>query len=328
MNTTKDAFGFLLMPGFPSMAVSSAVDVLALANYVSQQTLYQWYSLSDSESPVRGMNGFRITPDHTIDNVPAISTAVVCAGICGKNQTSTHLSAWLRQFYAQGGQVGAISTGSWVLAEAGMLNSRRCTIHWEDMVAFREMYPEMNVTAEIFEVDGRVFTCSGGAAVVDLFLSFVATRHGIELAHEVAAQLVYQNTRSTDERQREKLSVRLGITHQRLSSAIELMEKHIETPLSITEISRLIGISERQLERLFRKKLGQTPKCFYRLLRLQRAQSLLKGTSRPVYEVAYATGFSTSSYFARCYQQHFGHLPGQHRDSTPSNGATNIEKTG
>ena len=296
------------------MAVSSAIDVLALANYVSQKELYHWYSLSETAKPVRGMNGFSINPDYTIHDAPDINLAVVCTGINGKQPSSKKMLAWLRRLFAGGCQVGSISTGTWTLAEAGLLDGRRCTVHWEDLSAFKEMRPDLKVTSEIFEIDKRIFTCSGGTAAVDLFLSFVTARHGITLAHAVAAQLVHQNIRTPNQVQREKLSIRLGINHKNVSKAIDLMQKNIESTVSIATICQYIGLSERHLERLFRKLLGQTPQGFYRTLRLQQAQSLLKGTSRPVYEIAYATGFNTSSYFAKCYKQHFGYLPARERN--------------
>ena len=291
------------------MAVSSAVDVLALANYVSQRDLYAWHSVAVSDEPVAGMNGFRITPDFALDTAPYLSTIVVCCGLNGTKQSTPEICAWLRRQRARGVQIGAISTGSWVLADAGLLDQRRCTIHWEDLAAFRELRTDLQITSEIFEVDGPIFSCSGGTAAVDLFLSFLATRHGIDLAHKVAEQLICNMIRKPHASQRKSLSARLGITQDAVRRAIHLMERNIESPIPQATLAKRTGVSERQLERLFRRFAGRTPQMFYRELRLQHAQSLIRGTSMSVREVALASGFSTSSYFSKCYFEHFGRQP-------------------
>ena len=313
MDEAREHFGFLLMPDFPLAPVASAVDVLALANYVSEEQLYRWCTLSLDSPSVAAMNGFHTLADHKIANAPPLDAIVVCCGIGGSGYATPEILSWLRDRHVRGVKIGAISTGSWLLARAGLLDGRRCTVHWEDLAAFRETFPDLRATSEIFEVDGRIFTCSGGSAAIDMFLSFVAVRHGSDLAAAVSEQLVHGPLRSDHTSQRLEVRERTGLTHQTLLAAVGLMESNLEAPIPMGEIAKTVGVSSRHLERLFRKHLGRTPQLYYRELRLRRAQALLRSTAMPVSEVAFAFGFSTSSYFAKCYLDFFGRLPASER---------------
>ncbi len=302
-------FGFLLVSGFPLAAFASAIDVLALANYVSGKTLYRWSTVSVDGDSVEAMNGLNSVADWKIENAPRYDVITVCCGIGAARRRDDGLEEWLRCRHKMGARVGSMSTGSWLLARAGLLDGKRCTIHWEDLESFRESYPNLPATSEIFEIDGRIFTCSGGSAATDLYLSLVAEDHGLELASRVAEQLVRGPARADTTNQRLKLQDRLGIRSPHLASAVALMEQHIEEPLAQSDIARLVGISGRQLERLFHNHLGRTPQLYYREVRLRHAQSLLRKTGLTVMQVASASGFCTASYLAKCYLAHFGHPP-------------------
>ncbi len=313
MDEEPDHYGFLLLPGFPLAPLASAVDVLALANYVSGKTHFAWSTIAEGSTGVDAMNGFHSTVQWQLRDAPALNAITVCCGIGGSGFNSNAIRNWLRDRYVTGTRVGAISTGSWLLARAGLLSGRRCTVHWEDLHAFRETFPDTRVTSEIFEVDGRIYTCSGGAAATDMFLSFVAAKCGVALAADVAEQLIHGPVRADHTNQRVMLSERTGITNAVLVRAVELMENHIEEPLTLENVAERMGVSGRHLERLFRKHLGRTPQIYYREMRLNHAQSLLRGTALTILEIAFASGFSTSSYFAKCYANLFGRRPGDDR---------------
>ncbi len=313
MDGVTEHFGFILLPGFPLAPVASAVDVLALANYVSEKELYRWHTLALDSDSVTAMNGFRSLVDFSLQSAPSLDSVTLCCGIGGHRFKQPGLLNWLRNQYAAGLKIGAISTGSWVLARAGLLHDKRCTIHWEDLSAFRETYPKLRITDEIFAIDGRIFTCSGGSAATDMFLSFVATAHGLELATAVAEQLVHGRTRPNHMHQRLAVPERIGINNHLLIKAIGLMESHMETPLSQGAIAERLGVSRRHLERLFRSNLGRTPQLYYREIRLNNARTLLRATALSVAEVAFASGFSSASYFAKCYLGQYGKMPTRER---------------
>ncbi|KIC09300.1 hypothetical protein RA19_16505 [Leisingera sp. ANG-M1] len=310
---SSEMFGFLLCPGHPMLSVSAAIDVLALANYVGGRQLYSWCTISQQDGMVQSMNGLNVQADYSLKDAPYLSTAIVCCGIDGHQQATSEVLAWLRRVKAGGTSVGAVSTGSWVLARAGLLEGRRCTIHWEDRAPFRETFPDLNVTEAIFETDGPVFTCSGGTAVVDLTLTFVAAAHGIDLANKVAEQLLHDAIRSPAAAAALNQRRRLGITNPHVRKAVQIMERNLEDPIPLPEIAVATGLSQRHLDRLFHAHLGRSPKRYYLECRLRLARSLIRQTDLPVFETALACGFSSSSYLAKWYVQQFGSTPLEER---------------
>jgi len=321
-----EMYGFLLCPGHPMLSVSAAIDTLALANYVGRKQLYSWCTISAHPGPVKSMNGLSVQADYDLQDAPPLSTIVVCCGVDGHQQATPQVMARLRRLRASGTSVGAVSTGTWVLARAGLLRGRRCTIHWEDRAPFRETFPDLDLTDALFETDGPVFTCSGGTTVVDLTLTFVAATHGIELANKVAEQLLHDTIRQPSANYVPGQNPRLGVADPWVRQAVTLMEGNLEAPIPLATLAARVGISLRQLERLFHTNLGRGPKQFYLECRLQLARSLLRQTRLPVIEVALACGFSTSSYLAKRYFRQFGRTPLQERQIFPAETPADIQE--
>ena len=310
---TTRRFGFVLLPDFALLPLSCMVDTLADANYVSERPLYEWYSLSMEGTEVMAANGLRLAADYEIADAPSFDSVVVCSAFDAHLHRSRRMSRWLNRLVESGARVGAIATGSWQLAYAGLLDGRRCTIHWEDLPSFRETFPALRVSDAIFEIDGPVFTCSGGTGAIDLFLHFVAEDFGADIATQVAQQIMYQNIRSGDEHQPVDASALLRVHHQGVAKATEMMRKAMESPVSIEQIAAASDMSLRQLERQFARLFGRTPQDFYRDLRLDRARNLIRLTNLSMSEIATACGFSSASYLARCHRRRFGRSPSAER---------------
>ena len=134
------------------------------------------------------------------------------------------LFAGLRRLDRQGADIGALCTGSHILARAGLLDGYRCTIHWENLAAFTEDFPQIEVTSELFEIDRNRFTCSGGTAALDMMLNMIALQHGHELATAVSEQFIHERIRDRHDHQRMALPARLGVRHPKLIPVIRLME--------------------------------------------------------------------------------------------------------
>jgi AraC family transcriptional regulator, glycine betaine-responsive activator len=217
--------------------------------------------------------------------------------------------AWLRRMDRHGATVGALCTGAHILARAGLITDHRCTIHWENLPGFVEAFPDIDVAADLYEIDRNRFTCSGGTAPLDLMLSRIAQTHGDELATKVSEQCLLDRIRGPHDRQRMPIRIRLGVHHPKLIMAIELMEANIEDPLPQEQLAHYIGLSRRQLERLFRRHMGRTPAQYYLELRLERARHLLYQTDLPIMNIACACGFVSASHFSTCYRQMFGKTP-------------------
>ncbi len=314
--TPQDAphrFGFLLVPNFSMAAFTNAIEPLRIANRLSGRALYEWEILSTDGGPVLCSNGVTVQADVAIGEAGRLAGVIVCGGIDIHRFSDRTSLSWLRRMDRTGVAVGAICTGAHVLARAGLLEGYRCTIHWENLVSFTEEFPDILVTAQLFEVDRNRMTSAGGTASIDMMLDLIASEHGQELAGDVAEQMIHERIRPSNEHQRLSLPGRLGVRHPKLLAIIELMEQNLEEPLGRSDLARQAGLSTRQLERLFRKYLARSPARYYLELRLHRARLLLLQTTMSVMNVALACGFVSASHFTKCYRAFFGRTPYRER---------------
>lgn len=304
---------FLIVPKFAMMGFTSAIEPLRSANRMSGRTLYSWHILSKDGAPVTASNGITILPEASIENAGSFGTVVACAGIDAHVCDDRAVLAWLRRLDRQGADIGAISLGSYILARAGLLDGYRCTIHWENLSGFTEAFPQLEVTPELFEIDRSRFTCSGGIAALDMMLHLITLQHGHALAAAVSDQFIHERIRDRHDRQRMVLPARLGIHHPELVQVIKLMEESLEETIGRAELAAAVGLSSRQIERLFRRYLRHSPARYYMELRLNRARRLLQQTDLPVIHVALACGFVSASHFAKIYRESFHKTPHEER---------------
>jgi transcriptional regulator GlxA family with amidase domain len=209
--------------------------------------------------------------------------------------------------------MGGICTASHILAKAGLLDNYSCTIHWENLTAMVEEFPDLSITSELFEIDRNRYTCAGGTAALDMMLNWISLQQGAIVAASVADEMLHHRIREGHESQRMELRNRLGVAHPKLLAVVGLMEEHLEEPLSCAELAKQVGLSTRQLERLFRKYMRNAPTRYYLELRLNRSRFLLHQTSLPVLSIALASGFVSASHFSKCYREFFKRTPSQER---------------
>jgi transcriptional regulator GlxA family with amidase domain len=312
-NRPLKRFGFLLLDEFTLLPFSGMVDVLRDANYVVDENYYDWCTISIEADVVQAMNHIRVEVDSKIGETPPLDTLVVCTALNGHLLDDSRITTWLRSQYLSGVRIGSIATGTWQLAKAGLLSKKRCTIHWEDHRAFKETYPELQITNDIYEIDGQIFSCSGGTGAIDLFLHFVEQDIGRETASLVAQQIVHNLIRQGFELQPQDSSLYSAIGNRSIKKVLTLMQSYMDTPLSISELPIKCGISQKHMERLFVSHFNQTPQIYYRNIRLQHARTLLKLTTISISEVALSCGFSSSSYLAKCYRNEFNRTPSEER---------------
>ncbi|MCK6453342.1 MAG: GlxA family transcriptional regulator [Alphaproteobacteria bacterium] len=315
-----ETFGFFLVPKFSMIAFTAAVEPLRLANRMSGKELYRWQLYSTDGGPVRASNGIALMPDAALANALGQGkpdAIVVCGGIDVQQFADKAAFAALRRYDRQGVALGAVCTGSHVLALAGLLDGHRCTIHWENLDSFTEAFPGIEVSTDLFEIDRHRFTCCGGTAALDMMLHLIGQRHGTALATAVSDQCILERIRDEHDAQRMPLSARLRVNHPKLVAAIGLMEANLEQPLGQDELARRVGLSRRQLERLFRRYLRKAPARHYLELRLQRARLLLLQSTLSIIDVALACGFVSASHFSKCYRQAYQRSPKQERGIAP-----------
>lgn len=300
---------FLLLPQFSLMAFASSVEPLRAANQLEGRELYRWRTLSADGETVTASNGGRIVPWASLADAEAGGTLFVCAGLEAERYRNASVFKRLRDLARKGAALGGVCSGSIALARAGLLDGYRCTIHWENVEGFAEEFPKLNITATLFEVDRNRYTCSGGTAPLDMMINSIARDHSEDLAVAVAELLLHHAVRHPHNMQRMHIQHRTGITNPKLLAAIAHMEAYIESPVSSGDLAAAVNLSHRQLERLFRERLGKTPSRYYLELRLQRARLLLQQTTMSILQVAVACGFSSGSHFARCYRELFKRSP-------------------
>jgi AraC family transcriptional regulator, glycine betaine-responsive activator len=315
-------FAFLLLPEFSMMPVTSAIEPLRLANRVAERELYRWNMVSLDGNPVTASNGIAIAADCDMSSVGDRSSVIVCGGINIQQHAEKGVLNWLRKIARQGRDLGSLCTACYVLAKAGLLNGYVCTIHWENMPAFSEAFPEIHLSGSLFEVDRDRFTCAGGTASLDMMLAMISAQHGAELASAVAEQIIHSPIRHHSEHQRMSLPARIGARHPKLIGIIEKMEANLEEPLSPSRLAREAGLSTRQLERLFRRYVDRSPKRYYLELRLKKARLLLLQTDMSVINVALACGFSSPSHFSKCYRAFYGRTPYREQGMPSGRGMT------
>ncbi|MEM6679458.1 MAG: GlxA family transcriptional regulator [Pseudomonadota bacterium] len=314
-------FVFLLCPSFSLIAFATAVETLRIANRVARRPLYAWRLVSEDGGPVECSNGTGVAVDSGLGDVARGASIVVCAGFGLERAASRPVVTWLRREARRGAKLGALCTGSYVLARAGLLEGRRCTIHWENLAAFAEDFPEVQAENLLYVIDDPVFTCAGGTAATDMMLHIIGKEHGEEMSATVADTLLHMPVRGAQDEQRLSVPARIGVRHPKLIEIIQTMERQTEEPISPAELARGVGMSTRQLERLFRRYLNRSPKRYYMELRLEKARSLLLQTNMSVINVALACGFTSPSHFSKCYRAHFNRTPYRERGS-PTSGSS------
>lgn len=319
MQAVPQAIHFLLLPEFSVMGFVSAIEPLRVANRFREQS-YRWHILSCDGGPVTASNGMSINAEGSFLDAGAVETVFVVAGFNPLHYYRPALGAWLHGVRQTGAMLGAVDTGAFVLAEAGLLDAEPVTLHWEAQAAFAERYPKLSVTKELFEIGKRCISCAGGTAAIDMMLALIGQKHGRDLAAAVSEQFVLGRIRSQSDHQRMEIAVRHGLHNRKTIQVVKLMQEHIEDPLSPDNLASMIAVTRRQLERLFATHLHDTPSHFYIGVRLDRARELLRQTGMGIMAVGVACGFASSSHFSRAYRARFGLSPKEDRSKAPARG--------
>jgi transcriptional regulator GlxA family with amidase domain len=305
--------GFLLIPGFPLMSYASAIEPLRAANALAGRRLYAWRHLTIDGAAAIASVGLTIAPDLDWDAAKRLDQVFICAG--GNPAAFDHKPTFARlnALAAAGVPIGGMSGGAYLLARAGLLGGKRCTIHWEHIPALLEEFPDLLLERSLYVFDGKRATCAGGLAAFDMMVDLIGRRHGAGLALAVSEWYLRTRARTGADDQRIALRERAQVANPGVLKALALMEESLETPLPREALAQATGVTLRQLERLFAHHLRKPVAAHYLDLRLERARKLLRQTSLSVLEVAVACGFASPSHFSRCFRARFGRSPKQQR---------------
>ncbi len=311
------SLAFLTLPRYSMIACVNGIEVLRMANRLSGRDAYAWDVVTPDGAPAPASNGLTLQPTVALSAIARPDLLLACGGVDVRESVDGRVIAALRRLAREGVPLGSLCTGAFALASAGLLRGRRCAIHWENLTAIEEEFREIEFTGELFTVDRDRVTCTGGIAPTSLMLAMVEARLGAALAAEVAAQFLVERVRAGSERQRSA-----GVAApEKLEAALRMMRDPDAWPLQAAAIARSVGLSARQLERLFRRHLGQTPAAYASGIRLDRARTLLRETAMPVTAIGAACGYATPSRFSAAYRGRFGLPPNHERRSRPVQGA-------
>jgi AraC family transcriptional regulator, glycine betaine-responsive activator len=314
----RSKFAFLTLPRYSMIALSNAVEPLRMANKITGQSVYEWSIASLDGQPVSASNGLQLSPTVPLEHAAPYEILFVCGGVDVQAAVSPKVLAALKRLAERRVPLGALCTGGYALAKAGLLDKYRATIHWENLSALREEFPRINLSDQLFSIDRDRFTCSGGVAPLDLMLHLVESKLGARVSQLISEQFIVDRVRNDRDRQYVPLRAQIGVSHESLIRVAQLMEENIEKPLSLDEIALATHLSRRQIERLFKRHLNCVPKRYYLQMRLRRARELLLQTSMPIIDITTACGFQSPPHFSRCYRAQFGCPPSAERQSRPA----------
>jgi transcriptional regulator GlxA family with amidase domain len=320
-NEVPRRFVFLLLDHFTMLAFASAIEPLRIANRVLGRPGYVWLLAGEGGEQATCSNGTSFKLDIGLEEIERDDVLLVCGGIDVQRATTRGVLNWLRREARRGVTMAGLCTGAYALARAGLLDGKKATIHWENQDGFLEEFEDVRLTKSVFVMDGNRWSTAGGTSSLDLMLKVIAADHGEDVANTVADQLIYSSIRTDQDTQRLSIPTRIGVRHPKLSQVIQMMEGNIEDPMSPADLAEEVGMSTRQLERLFRRYLNRSPKRYYMELRLQKARNLLMQTDMSVINVALACGFASPSHFSKCYRSHYNTTPYRERGTQGLPGA-------
>jgi AraC family carnitine catabolism transcriptional activator len=301
----------IVTPNFNLAATFGCLDPFRASNYLDGNILFRWEIASAPGGEVIASNGVSI---HTlalreVGNRPH-DIVIVSSSWAPETYHNALLRGALLRWARAGVTLGALDTGAFILAEAGLLKGKRATAHYEHIDSLKELYADTEITEDLFVFDGKIITCCGGSASLDFALHIIRSMHGDSLANAAARYLFHQSLRPQGASQNPGSIEPLGSTAPSvLKRAIKLMEENLEEALSIPQICKRVRLSQRQLDRLFAQFVRKSPVLYYRDIRLDRARSLVTQTDMRLSEVAVASGFASQAHFSRAYRERFGLAP-------------------
>ncbi len=306
----------LVLPESSMMSLASALDTMRAANRISSRTLFEWEVSTLDGNPSILTCGIPIAAGTKLDGKVEGDALFVIAGFNQEKYADRHHLKMIKQVAGRFRAIGGIEAGSWLLARCGLLDGKSATTHWEDQEEFALKFPRVNLKADRFVIDGRVFTTGGASPTFDFMLYLIRSRYGYPLALEVSSAFIYDGVHSATDTQPLVSLGMLENNEPRVAAAIQVMEQHIDDTITVETIAAQLNLSVRMLEYLFAQTLSLSPGAYYRRLRLQTARRMVVDTRLQLQEIAIRTGFNSLSAFSRMFKQYYQQSPGECRRCT------------
>lgn len=306
----------LLLPEFTLSAFSLFLDPIRLAADTadgSRQIHCRWQVMTLNGLPVRSSCGVEISPTTKIDHANDVDWLVVVGGLL---RTAAHhddrVIDLLRAAAARNVRIVGLCTGAWSLAAAGLLDGEKCCVNWFHHDEFIALYDTVEAdTGSLFHFGARHVTCAGGTGVVHVALKIIRDSLGEETARKSAQILLVPRYWTCTVEQ--PITTPYDVTSRKVRDALRFMEEHVEDPPMMSEVAELVGLSVRQLERLFKVTIGRSPSKAMRDFQMAKARLYIEQTDGSLLEIALMSGFSCPSHFSAAFKQAFGMTPSAYR---------------
>ena len=302
---------FVLLDHFSMSAFSVALDTLITLNLVHSQPIYECKTYGLKDNKALSDISIELTTDGNIEDIETNKDSVLI--ICGGFRSALKPEPALNKKIAKAAQSSATIMGLWngsfYIADSKIKIGDSISIHQDNKAIMQERFPALHLSTSAFTEEGSLFTCSGPNTALDMMLHFIKGTYGADCSQAVAEVIGSDRIHKTDNKAANRFLRSDTHTPDCIKDAILLMESNIEDPLSIDELTKLVGISRRQIERLFKINVGVTPARYYMEYRLTRARQLIQQSNLSIFEVSVACGFVSAAHFSRTYHRFFGQPP-------------------
>jgi transcriptional regulator GlxA family with amidase domain len=312
MQKAHKRYQVLLLPGFSNLVLGAVTASVMASNSILGEEMYDFSFVALEAGEVIAEAGNPVVVS-AIDEETDPFCLVICGGSPVSYQQDPLLLAWLKTNAYRYQHISGMATGSLVMADAGLLNNHKAALHWWDEAYLWEHYPNVRHSSDSFSVDRTRSTCRGGSSGMDMMAFLLAQEHGADFGESLAQHFIRARVGGTPKTHRVLLTPQQQNEQPRLTEAVQLMEANIEEPLSTDDIARHVGVSRRQLERLFKKHLSNVPSKYYQTIRLEAARSMLYQTELSVIEIAMQCGYSSGAHLSTSYRNYFGMTPSEER---------------
>ncbi|MEM1149018.1 MAG: GlxA family transcriptional regulator [Pseudomonadota bacterium] len=305
---TPVRIGIWPVPGYAMMSCASVLEPLRAANLGGPAPLFDLAVFGAADGAVSS-SGAILPTQHRLGSVPPLDMFLVIAGGDPFAFDDAQAFEWLRTMAHHVPLIGGVSAGPVLLARAGLLSGRICTVHWEHAAELSTQYPDITVKRRLFVMERDRVTCGGGTAPMDLMHALIARAHGKAVARRVSDWFLHTDVRSASAPQRAAYADQAGSAPRAVQEAIALMEDHLSDPLSLPQLGLICGVSARQLNRLFSEVFGTSTMAFYRKIRLEAGRHLIRTSDLTLVEIADATGFHSAGHFSHQFAKAYETRP-------------------
>ncbi len=305
--------GILTINGFGLMSYASLIEPLRAANLLNEEPLYNIINITVSQNFSISSSGLEVRGTNFNEKEFNLDLLLVLSGGDPFLFNNKIVFNWLNRMIKFGTTIGGVSGGPVVLVKAGIMKGRRMTVHWEHAGALLEYDERILLEKNLYIIDRDRMTCAGGTAPMDMMLALIAKHKGSVFAQLVSDWFLHTEIRPAGGPQRGDIIDRIGSNNYLVVNAVEFMENHLADPLTLSHLSDLCGVSERQLNRVFKKNLKSTTMMYYTYLRLESAKNLMRNSKMSISEISEATGFSNPSHFSSVFKKIYGYSPKEYK---------------